>query len=179
MAEKMYQNVGRHSTKKDWKIVVVILAAVLISAAIIGLTVYLSRTQYLYNKYRGDMVSSVVYAMHHGSLTAFEGDEQLEIREELGEVSDHLFFKGKLVKAPETQPDLTIYYGDGSFSRYWRIDYTDNSGIHGPEVRPGMILEYTNCEGKTYCVETGENYERMHAWLTGNVQEYYSIPNAG
>ena len=172
MAGECYSIVlADHKPRKDWQLPTVILVGVGMLLVMGGLIFALCRTQYLYNRYHGFWLNSYLYARKHDSFAVWEGDERCPPRESY----EHgcLFWKGRLRKVPETPPGLTVIYGDGGYSCYWETDFADYSGGHGAEIVPGVIMAYTNPDGKTYCVESEGDYYRLRAWLRGEVEDYF------
>ena len=175
MAGECYEKVlAHHKPRKDWQMPTVILVGVALLCVLGGLIFAICRTEYLFNRFKVDWVNSFVYAQHHHSFAVFDGDTQIKRRKLLEDGFSFLFWKGRPREVPEDPPGMTITFGDGSYSCYWETDFADYSGGHGAEIKPGTILAYTNAEGKTYCVESEDDYYRIRAWLRGELNDYFA-----
>lgn len=173
MAGECYDMVlADHKPKKDWQLPTVILVGVGMLLVMGGLIFALGRTQYLYNRFHWFWLNSYLYAQKHASFVVLEGDDPCPQRDSF-ESANNLFWRGRLRKVPEDPPGMTVSYGDGSYSCYWETDFADYSGGRGAEMKPGVIMAYTNPAGKTYCVETEGDYYLLRAWLRGEVDDFF------
>lgn len=173
MAGECYAMVlPNHKPRKDWQMPTVTIVGVVLLFVMGGVIFAICRTEYRYNRFRADWLNSFVYAERHHSFEVFEGEEKIKQRKMLADGVDFLFWKGRPRKVPEEAPKLKITFGDGSNICYWETDFADYSGGHGAEIKPGVILAYTNAAGKIYCVESEGDYYLLRAWLRGEVKDF-------
>ena len=176
MAGECYKMIlADHKPRADWQMPAIAIFGAALLLALGGVIFAIGRSQYLYNRFKVDWVHTIVYAEHHNSFVVLEGERPCPPRDSYEDALSVLFWPGRPVKAPKDPPGMTVTYGDGSSSRYWETTFADYSGGRGAERKPGVILAFTNAAGKTYCVETDNDYCLLRAWLRGEIRDYYAL----
>jgi|GEM_PF-6173339 len=169
----MYQSVREnHKPSPDWRLPVVTVFGIALLAALGGAIFAVMRTQYLYNRFRTDLLFSTVYAERNDTFTVYDGDEVISrvipesFRSALGG-------QGRPTKAPQEGADITITFGDSSSIRIWESPFADYSKGHGAVWKPGILLEYTNADGRRYVIEREDDFAYLRFWLSGQIADYY------
>jgi len=173
LTENLYKSVRtHHKPTPDWKMPTITLFGVMLLLALGGAIFTVMRTQYFYNRFRTDLLYSVVYARENNSFAAYAGDEELtrEIPDNfLGAIGG----QGRPTHAPQDPADLTVSFGNGSSVCVWNTQFADYSRGHGAVWKPGIVLEYTGVDGRQYIIEREDDFFYLQFWLSGQIKDYY------
>ena len=175
MVENMYKKVKPdHKPTPDWKTPSIITFGVTLLCVLGAIIFAFMRTQYLFNTYKTDLLHSVLYAKRNTSFSVYDG-KALAGREIPEQVREALTLQGRPLKDPPEEPaEMTVLFGDGSSVLLWESEFADYSMGHGAVMKPGIILDYTNAKGRSYRIETADDFPYLRAYLLGQVEDYFN-----
>lgn len=150
----MYENV-RQSKKRRSSIMLYILLAIClafcaVTAYMVASTLHDDRQ---FKQFVADLSSSTSYAYKANSATAvLNGKERMLSVEDVSEIYALLAnSRGrKMQKRPDTQPEIRVDYGDGSYLEFW-TSKLENAGNNRTE---GLLVYYQGEDGWSCCYDT-------------------------
>ncbi len=115
-----------------------------------------------------DLSSSTSYAYQHGGARADLDGQSVRVEEAVRIYGPYQLVadggRGRLVKAPERQPDILLSYGDGATLAMWRVKL---EGYHDTDREYGLLLRYVNPEGEAFTYDTDKIIlENMETYLS-------------
>ena len=150
----MYEQVKRKGPKAAnkklwfalavWTVVVILLAT---------LVIFGFRYRSNFREFLGALSNSTEYALKNKSLyLTVEGDTFLVLRKDVKKFYNAIAIagSGRPASPLKRDADIKLDYGNGSTLELWQTkvkNARNNRGI-------GMIVQFTDAEGKTYCYDT-------------------------
>lgn len=150
----MYENVRQSKKRRNSKMLYIFLAACLAFCAVTAYMVASTlRDDQQFKRFVADLSGSTSYAYRESSATAvLNGKERMISSEDVREIYALLAnSRGrKMQERPDTQPEIRVDYGDGSYLEFW-TSQLENAGNNRTE---GLLIYYQSDDGWSCCFDT-------------------------
>ena len=150
MYEQIRQN--RRHRRGKW-LYVLLISCLLLCGVTVAMVAHVLAQEHDFKQYIADFSSSTSHAYSQGYLLAsLEGRQRQITGDDVHSLYNLIVnCRGiKEQKRPQSQPEVTIDFGDNSQMAFWASKLENST--NGREY--GLLIWYQNQEGDTYCYDT-------------------------
>lgn len=152
----MYEQISvKKKPKSNAPMLVFLLVCIVAMAVAIGLFIWSWYYQLSYRNFVTDFSNSSYYAYRRQTLVVEQdGKTYALLKENILPFYSGVTARGsgRLRRAPDREPDMTLTFGDGAYMQLWTEPMKNDAGT----VVDGLIIRYVNTDGESYTYDSAQ-----------------------